>query len=469
MNNIFISYGREDARELAIRLRDDLRAVGYNVWLDLSQIGGGANWSEIIEQGIENCQILLALMSRASYQSAWCRAEQLRAVRKGKRIIPLLLHADAERPLHLEHLNYIDFTDLARYDALFRDLLSDINSGGAFAFPRWRGTEHADGGPFQPKRRTTAGRTYTDEKRNAAAFRRHIAQLRAEDWLGARYWWPYFLFHLTDIHSVAAVLTADELLAPSSRGGRVATRWDKYVRFYFRPRTPDLYRTEGFRPAPQEGEYRPIPAYLLFDMDALICHPQSCFSDGDPSKTGKTYKTPSHFAELPFEQIYHDSWFMPDEREEIMRCREAQVLVPDRLGLEALQRIWLRSAAEYDTLRALLPSEVWRRWRDKVTHRADYQLFNRKWVYVETVDYVGSRALIRFNPCAAPADCGPFILTARITGESGQVVMVEQREFMAKGDYRLELPAGFGPYQLEIRLDGDLAYRGSYREDKALL
>ena len=119
--NIFISYGRADGRDLAIRLRDDLLAVGCKVWLDLDEIPGGASWSLKIEEAIEHCHVTLALMTQASYESQWCRAEQLRSLRKGKRVIPLLLQEDAEIPLTLEHLNYLNFTDLSRYDAMFRD------------------------------------------------------------------------------------------------------------------------------------------------------------------------------------------------------------------------------------------------------------------------------------------------------------------------------------------------------------
>ena len=60
--NIFISYGRKDARELAIRLRDDLMAVGYSVWLDLDEIPGGADWSQQMEKAIEHRHSMLALL-----------------------------------------------------------------------------------------------------------------------------------------------------------------------------------------------------------------------------------------------------------------------------------------------------------------------------------------------------------------------------------------------------------------------
>src|SRR5258705_13647398 len=51
------------------------------------------------------CNNLLALMSPASYRSEICRAEQLRALRKSRRVIPVLVQTNAERPIWLEALN----------------------------------------------------------------------------------------------------------------------------------------------------------------------------------------------------------------------------------------------------------------------------------------------------------------------------------------------------------------------------
>ena len=105
MNNsyrIFISYAREDGMEVALRLRNDLSAAGHAVWLDLAEIAAGGSWARDIEEAIENCDLALMLLSHGSYISDICRGEQLRALRKNKRVIPILLQADADRPLHLE-------------------------------------------------------------------------------------------------------------------------------------------------------------------------------------------------------------------------------------------------------------------------------------------------------------------------------------------------------------------------------
>lgn len=133
-HRIFISYARGDGRELAQRLKRDLDAAGHGAWLDTDEIEGGASWSSTIEEAIDRCQVLLALLSDGSYRSHICRAEQLRALRKGKRVIPLLVQREAERPLHLEHLNYRDFAT-GTYDAALAALLSDITSAPAPPLP----------------------------------------------------------------------------------------------------------------------------------------------------------------------------------------------------------------------------------------------------------------------------------------------------------------------------------------------
>lgn len=452
---IFISYARNDAKPLAMRLRDDLQAVGHAVWLDLSEIPGGSSWSKNIEDAIEECNVVVALMSPAAYESQWCRAEQLRAVRKGKRIIPLLVVPGAEIPLHLEHLNYLDFTVPERYDSMLQDLLSDVTAGLAF--------QNVAVAPASPKksllfRRRTTRKTSPGKKRGASTFRRQLAGLRGASWLGARFWWPYFLFHFTDIQALIQILQAGELVAPYYRGENFTGRWDRYVKLYFRPRTPDLFHAEGFRPG---GSPAPIPVYLLFDMEAMLNHPEARFASGDPAKTKTTYKTPSFFGEMPFEQIYHDSWFMPDEKDDIMRHREAQVIIPERLSLEGLQILWMRSPAEYETLHHLMPAELWRKWRDKITARTDYHLFNHKRAYVQSAS-LGEKTLhFRFNLPPSARETSIFAAEIEAIYPDGRRYVWRDDTWHVQAMLTLALPGGEG-YTVTLRLDGDIAYSGKH-------
>ena len=122
---IFLSYARKDGSELARRLYDDLTARGFAAWLDKHRIAGGASWTDEIEQALDAAAFFLAVMTRGSYESEICRAEQLRALRKGKLVIPLLGQSDPDCvPLHLEGKNYRDLA--ANYAGAFAELLDDI-------------------------------------------------------------------------------------------------------------------------------------------------------------------------------------------------------------------------------------------------------------------------------------------------------------------------------------------------------
>jgi WD40 repeat protein len=121
MPAVFLSYAREDGSELAQRLQHDLAAAGFDAWLDMQQVGGGARWTVEIEGAIDRAQVVLALLTPGSYASGMCRAEQLRSLRKGKCVIPVFTGYGAEVvPIHFEGRNW------RKYPEQWRDLLGDI-------------------------------------------------------------------------------------------------------------------------------------------------------------------------------------------------------------------------------------------------------------------------------------------------------------------------------------------------------
>ena len=126
---IFISYAWKGGAQLARRLQRDLSDQGFDAWLDTQRLAGGATWTTKIEEAIDKCDALLALMTPGSYVSDICRAEQLRSLRRGKRVLPLLAQPNSDRPLHLEAKPYRDFTGAKPYAAQFKLLLEDIRLG----------------------------------------------------------------------------------------------------------------------------------------------------------------------------------------------------------------------------------------------------------------------------------------------------------------------------------------------------
>jgi NB-ARC domain/TIR domain len=124
--SVFISYARKDGAQLAEQLLSDLRREGFDVWLDTQKIAGGATWTREIEEALDSAQVVLVLLTNGSYVSDICRAEQLRALRHGKCVIPLLAQRGADIPLHLETKDYRDFTAPSTQEVRIKELLQDI-------------------------------------------------------------------------------------------------------------------------------------------------------------------------------------------------------------------------------------------------------------------------------------------------------------------------------------------------------
>jgi hypothetical protein len=132
---IFISYSRKDGALLAQRLESDLAKQGFDAWLDTKRIGGGAVWSAEIEREIDTRQVMIALLSPGSYESEICRAEQIRALDKGKRVIPVIAVKGVDRPVYLYARQYRDFTEDTHYEERLGELLADLRGDSTATLP----------------------------------------------------------------------------------------------------------------------------------------------------------------------------------------------------------------------------------------------------------------------------------------------------------------------------------------------
>lgn len=65
LTKIFISYGREDTKA-AKRIYKDLRAYGYDPWLDTESLLAGEKFEHIIRKAIRESRFFLALLSHSS-------------------------------------------------------------------------------------------------------------------------------------------------------------------------------------------------------------------------------------------------------------------------------------------------------------------------------------------------------------------------------------------------------------------
>lgn len=101
---VFISYSHADqtvAREIA----EALRTHGARVWLDQERLKPGDSIREAVQQGIDDADAFVALLSEQARPNLLFELGMARA--KGLRIIPVLL-AEGELPSDLQGLRYID-------------------------------------------------------------------------------------------------------------------------------------------------------------------------------------------------------------------------------------------------------------------------------------------------------------------------------------------------------------------------
>jgi hypothetical protein len=91
--HIFLSYRREDGKELARLIKESLTAKGYRVFLDMDELQDGV-FDERILSAIEEAPIYMILMTehcfdRCCNTNDWVRQEMEHAIRKKKIIVPL--------------------------------------------------------------------------------------------------------------------------------------------------------------------------------------------------------------------------------------------------------------------------------------------------------------------------------------------------------------------------------------------
>ena len=125
-NKIFLSYSRVDAK-FALKLGEDLRVAGLDIWIDQLNIPPGETWDEEIQKALENAACLLVILSATSVESDNVLNEINYALETKKQVIPILLENGLKKPFNINRLQHIDFT--SSYDSGLNRLLNALRSG----------------------------------------------------------------------------------------------------------------------------------------------------------------------------------------------------------------------------------------------------------------------------------------------------------------------------------------------------
>ncbi len=126
-STVFVSYAREDS-DFALRLGQDLRAAGAQIWLDQLDIPAGARWDEAVQEALARCPSLLVILSPDSVASDNVMDEVSFALDEDKLVVPVI-GRPCEIPFRLRRLQYIDCT--RDYDTALAKLSHALAGGRA--------------------------------------------------------------------------------------------------------------------------------------------------------------------------------------------------------------------------------------------------------------------------------------------------------------------------------------------------
>lgn len=129
VEKIFFSYSRADAK-FALKLGEDLREAGMNIWIDQLDIPPGETWDEEIQKALENAACMLVILSKTSVESDNVLNEINYALETKKQVIPILIENDLRKPFNINRLQHIDFT--VSYDSGRTLLLKALKAGRPF-------------------------------------------------------------------------------------------------------------------------------------------------------------------------------------------------------------------------------------------------------------------------------------------------------------------------------------------------
>jgi hypothetical protein len=315
-------------------------------------------------------------------------------------------------------------------------------------------------------------------KNDAKAIRQALGERNAFLNLGARDWWKSYAFHFTDVLNAVGVLTKERLY---SRGTAVRQQLmvvenadrtvvarrqedtDRFVRLYFRPRTPTQFRNEGVRPIgdrPAHGAHCPVPVFFLFDLEELLLLEGTLFTDcaaffeeAIPRGSARALR------KMPWRDIYSVGAIPADSRH-LIGARMAEILIDHPVSLKLLRTVICRSGPERDTLLYRLPSDARTKWRKKVRLAGRAELYERRWTFLEEVRWGGDFLLFSFSPIAAEFDTH-----VQVTDVDTGTVCIDKRRPWTFGPntsvFRAQLPSEVRRVEILVTLDDSVVYNAA--------
>lgn len=123
--NVFISYSRDDLRQVEPLVKDIERRANVKCWIDWNGIESGAQFEDVIIKAINSVDVVLFFVSESSINSEYAKMEVNYAFNTKKKVVPIVLDGGQLRGWFLFKfgaIDYIDVSESRQYDKLIQNL-----------------------------------------------------------------------------------------------------------------------------------------------------------------------------------------------------------------------------------------------------------------------------------------------------------------------------------------------------------
>ena len=122
--NIFMSYSRREVG-FVDDLTHRLEKEGFKIWLDYRSLVPGTAWAGQIDKGLDESQVILLVVSKASMASKYVELEWRRVIKETRRIVLVIFEA-VDLPKELEQYEWVDFR--GNYEAGIKELVAQLQA-----------------------------------------------------------------------------------------------------------------------------------------------------------------------------------------------------------------------------------------------------------------------------------------------------------------------------------------------------
>ena len=313
-----------------------------------------------------------------------------------------------------------------------------------------------------------------------ARIEKHVSQWESEfkkdPSRGYRTKWPKYLFRHERVESAARVLTAGCLLSraaatqygftdiapPEVIGLRDTAH--ALVRLYFRPRNPTQFHVEGIKRAGDffEGNssvHAPVLIMFMFKSSSVLELETTQFSNGNMQRIDARKGNSEEFFEtIPFDRVYHDQAFSPNEKDTILFSRCAEVLAESPLSLsDHLAYVLCRSEAERRTLLHLapnLPDEL----KKRIRTYSEVGIFQNSHAFMKSVSVGPNGVTFAIHPRRDGQDV-KLAIEIRSVRSADIVASVVDKMITPSKLWNMKRDLSEDRYLVAIHIDDQLAYQ----------